>query len=236
MGACSSKKSLNKVDNEGDDPPENSVTGPRKFREERSEFERTGKVDYNEDELVFDLRTMLDDPMGQKALAAAANKYLNKENLFCWVDIHEYHSIPTNDFRRGTAVRIWNKYIKESAPMLVGGIPQEEIEHVRSEVTEARTNRKLLGKDLFDAIGAICFKELFNGTYLPFRRTPDYRAYKSSYARTYVVRASENEARETGRTKKRGVEAKSIVTLRRRRLPSGGVEERRLLMCSSYYC
>lgn len=25
----------------------------------------TGKVDYNEDEFKFDLRTMLDDPMGQ---------------------------------------------------------------------------------------------------------------------------------------------------------------------------
>lgn len=28
----------------------------------------TGKVDYNEDEFKFDLRTMLDDPMGQVSL------------------------------------------------------------------------------------------------------------------------------------------------------------------------
>jgi len=58
-------------------------------------FERSGKVDYNEDELVFDCRQMLDDPMGQKALATAAGEYLNKENLFCWVDVHEFHSVPT---------------------------------------------------------------------------------------------------------------------------------------------
>lgn len=131
MGNCN--KSPAQVSN---DPP--SIGGHTKFREERSEFERTGKVDYNEDELVFDLRTMLDDPMGQKALAEAASQYLNKENLFCWVDIHEYHSIPTNDYRRGCAIRIWNKYVKASAPMLVGGIPQEEIEKVEKEVEEAK--------------------------------------------------------------------------------------------------
>lgn len=43
----------------------------------------------------------------------------------------------------------------------------------------------MLDRSLFDSIGAICFKELFCSTYLPFRRTPSYRAYKSTYARTY---------------------------------------------------
>ena len=143
MGVCSSKRNDNKVSSSVDGHSRHSRElsinlQNRKFREEREEFERSGKIDYNEDELIFDLRSMLDDPMGQKALAVAANKYLNKENLFCWVDIHEYHSIPTNDFRRGTAVRIWNKYIKEKAPMLVGGIPEVEMMRVRGEVEEAR--------------------------------------------------------------------------------------------------
>ena len=59
--------------------PDELVTTKRQFREERSEFEMTGKVDYNDDEFKFDLRAMLDDPMGQKMLSQFAAKLMNRE-------------------------------------------------------------------------------------------------------------------------------------------------------------
>mmetsp|Transcript_19760 Transcript_19760/g.36770 ORF Transcript_19760/g.36770 Transcript_19760/m.36770 type:complete len:822 (+) Transcript_19760:219-2684(+) len=165
--------------------PEEMATTKRQFREERSEFEMTGKVDYNEDEFKFDLRTMLDDPMGQKMLAAQAAKLMNRENLFCWVDIHEYHSIPTLDYRRCMAFQIFAKYLKEGAPMRVGGLQNTVVEDIAEQIRKARQERHPLGRGLFDEIGEVCFNELLRSTYLPFRKSPEYRQYKVKYKRTY---------------------------------------------------
>ncbi|GMI01769.1 hypothetical protein TrLO_g3125 [Triparma laevis f. longispina] len=165
--------------------PEELAMTKRVFREERSEFEMTGKVDYNEDEFKFDLRTMLDDPMGQKMLAAHAAKLMNRENLFCWVDIHEYHSIPTLDYRRCMAFQIFAKYLKEGAPMRVGGLQNTMVEEIAEQIRKARQERHPLGKGLFDEIGEVCFNELLRSTYLPFRKSPEYRQYKVKYKRTY---------------------------------------------------
>ena len=71
MGACGTKLAATL--------PEEMLTTKRQFREERSEFEITGRVDYNEDDFKFDLRTMLDDPMGQKMLSQYAAKLMNRE-------------------------------------------------------------------------------------------------------------------------------------------------------------
>mmetsp|Transcript_12600 Transcript_12600/g.25690 ORF Transcript_12600/g.25690 Transcript_12600/m.25690 type:complete len:814 (+) Transcript_12600:250-2691(+) len=174
--------------------PEELMTTKRQFREEKSEFEMTGKVDYNEDEFKFDLRSMLDDPIGQKMLSTQASKLMNRENLFCWIDVHEYHSIPTLDFRRCMAFQIYAKYLKPGAPMLVGGLQKETVDAIASKIKLARTERKPLEKGLFDELGEVCFNELLRSTYLPFRKSPEYRQYKVSYRRTYnLVRTDDFE-------------------------------------------
>jgi hypothetical protein len=172
--------------------PEELATVKRHFREEKSEFEMTGKVDYNEDEFKFDLRSMLDDPMGQRLLSQFSTKLMNRENLFCWIDVHEYHSIPTLDFRRCMAFQIFAKYLKPGGPMLVGGLEQHVVDAIAEKINLARTERKPLEKGLFDEVGEVCFNELLRSTYLPFRKSPEYRQYKVSYRRTYnLVRTSD---------------------------------------------
>ncbi|GMI44628.1 hypothetical protein TrCOL_g207 [Triparma columacea] len=152
----------------------------------------TGKVDYNEDEFKFDLRSMLDDPMGQRLLSQFSTKLMNRENLFCWIDVHEYHSIPTLDFRRCMAFQIFAKYLKPGGPMLVGGLEQHVVDAIAEKINLARTERKPLEKGLFDEVGEVCFNELLRSTYLPFRKSPEYRQYKVSYRRTYnLVRTSD---------------------------------------------
>ena len=167
--------------------PDDPSTSRRsfRFREERSRFEMSGKINYNEDELKFDLRTMLDDPLGQRVLAKHAAKLMNRENLFCWVDIHEYHCIPTPDYRRSRAFHIYAKYLKPGGPMNVGGIEHCVIERVEKQINEARNTREPLGKELFDEIEEVCFNELLHSTYKPLRRLPEYRQYKLDYKSTY---------------------------------------------------
>ena len=44
--------------------------------------------------------------------------------------------------------------------MLIGGVPEDEVAFVTEEISLARSERKPLGRDLFDVIGQVCFKEV----------------------------------------------------------------------------
>jgi hypothetical protein len=103
---------------------------------------------------------MLDDPIGQKMLSQYASKLMNRENLFCWIDVHEYHSIPTLDYRRCMAFQIFAKYLKPGAPMLIGGVPQDSIDGISELIRQAKQERRPLEKGLFDEIGEVCFNEV----------------------------------------------------------------------------
>ena len=59
---------------------------------------------------------------------------------------------------------------------------------------QAKKERKQLGRGLFDEVGEVCFNELLRSTYLPFRKSPEYRQYKVTYRRTYnLIRTSDFE-------------------------------------------
>jgi hypothetical protein len=153
-GLCSSSLHKTAAAVLSDEDSDDANSG-RMFREERSEFELSGKVDYNEDEFKFDLRTMLDDPIGQKALSEWTTKLMNRENLFCWVDIHEYHSIPTLDYRRCMAFQIYSKYLKKNAPMAVSGLSNSVLDDIEAKIKAAKLERAPLEKHLFDEVAEV---------------------------------------------------------------------------------
>ena len=78
---------------------------------------------------------------------------MNRENLFCWVDIHEYHSIPTLDYRRCMAFQIFAKYLKEGAPMRVGGLQNTVVEDIAEQIRKARQVRSWEC-----VVNSLCFK------------------------------------------------------------------------------
>jgi hypothetical protein len=66
-----------------------------------------------------ELRTVLEDPVGQKYIGVFAKAIHTTESFFAWTEIQEYRSIPTADYRRGMAVHIYQKYIKDHAVLQV---------------------------------------------------------------------------------------------------------------------
>jgi hypothetical protein len=66
-----------------------------------------------------ELRTVLEDPVGQKYIGLFARAIHTTESFFAWTEIQEYRSIPTADYRRGMAVHIYQKYIKDHAVLQV---------------------------------------------------------------------------------------------------------------------
>jgi hypothetical protein len=66
-----------------------------------------------------ELRTVLEDPVGQKYIGVFAKAIHTTESFFAWTEIQEYRSIPTADYRRGMAVHIYQKYIKDNAVLQV---------------------------------------------------------------------------------------------------------------------
>ena len=69
--------------------------------------------------------------------------------------------------------------------MAISGLQNHVVEEIEAKIKAAKLERAPLEKSLFDEIGEVCFNELLLSTYLPFRKSPEYRQYKVSYRRTY---------------------------------------------------
>ena len=103
---------------------------------------------YNHSQL--ELRMMLDDPIAQRALGLFAKERKALDIFMCWVDTHEYKSIPTPDYRRSKALHIYHKYIKTDSILEIGGIPNSERDRIKALLEESKDDPTLLQTDLFD--------------------------------------------------------------------------------------
>ena len=70
----------------------------------------------------IELRTLLEDPLTQKSIGTFAKEIHTTESFFAWIEIQEYKSIPTPDYRRGMAMHIYEKYVKENAVLQVSAM------------------------------------------------------------------------------------------------------------------
>ena len=111
---------------------------------------KEGSLGKSHDPSQLELRMMLDDPIAQRALGLFAKERKSLDIFMCWVDTHEYKSIPTPDYRRSKALHIYHKYIKTDAILEIGGIPNSERDRIKVLLEESKDDPNLLQTDLFD--------------------------------------------------------------------------------------
>ena len=130
------------------------------------------------DEYV-ELRQILSEPVCQRYLGDFAKKQYSQEAFFGWIDIQEYRSIPTPDYRRSKLTHIYKKYIKADAILNLGSIDEEDRALVLDLVEKARSDKTALRTDTLDKIQHKIFMDMFKSTFIPFKSSGHYTAMKT---------------------------------------------------------
>jgi hypothetical protein len=126
--------------------------------EAKRKYEAEGTLTKKMDATFLELRTLLDDPMAQHALGIYTRECHVYECFMLWVDIQEYKSIPTEDYRRSKAMHIWNKYLKRGAPAEYGGLEDADCEQYEQQLEEAKHDKSILHARFFDKVRIVtCF-------------------------------------------------------------------------------
>lgn len=143
--------------------------------EARKKFEADGTLGKNSDPGHLELRTMLDDPVAQPAIFKYAKERVMAQDIFmCWVDIQEFKSIPTENYRRSKALHIFHKYIKPDAVLVVGDIDPADREKYRSDLELSKDDPAILTVNFYDRVQQRCFLGIYHNVFLPFKQTDDY--------------------------------------------------------------
>ncbi|CAM9745343.1 unnamed protein product, partial [Phaeothamnion confervicola] len=142
---------------------------------------------------MIELRTLLDDPIGQKYIGQFAKANMTREAFFGWIEMQEFKSIPTADYQRGKAMHIFQKYIRENAVLQIGGVTQEERERINGIIEQTRADKRVVvPSDLFRNVQMVCFKEMYINTYQNFIKSDVYASMRSSVRNTYNKVAMED--------------------------------------------
>jgi serine/threonine protein kinase len=103
----------------------------------------------------------------------------------CWIDIQEFKSIPTEDYRRSKALHIYHKYIKPNAVLQVGGLSEEEMNMYRDLIEKSKTTKELLTELFFNKVQLRCFKEIYQNIYVPFKSSEAFKEMNSTVREKY---------------------------------------------------
>ena len=142
--------------------------------EARKKFEIDGTLGKNSDPAHLELRALLDEPVAQRALGKFAKEKKSLDIFMCWIDVQEYKSIPTEDYRRSKALHLYHKYIKEGSVLAVGGVDQAEKIKIKEDLDRSKKEKELLTRDYFDRLQQKCFLEMYSNIFLPFKITDEY--------------------------------------------------------------
>lgn len=153
--------------------------------EAREKFEADGTLLKNSDPGHLELRAMMEEPLAQHTLGRYAKQKRSLDIFMCWVDVQEYKSIPTEDYRRSKALHIYHKYIKPGAVLEIGGITGGERERVKELIDQSKQDPSLLTKDLFDKFQANCFLEIYHNIFCPFKTEDMYFQLAQSLKQKY---------------------------------------------------
>lgn len=103
----------------------------------------------------------------------------------CWIDVQEYKSIPTDDYRRSKALHIYHKYIKVDSVLQIGGIHGEDVQYYKSQIDLSKADHSILKTDFYDRVQNVCFTEIFYNIFRPFKKTVQYPELKKSLKERY---------------------------------------------------
>lgn len=143
--------------------------------EARARFEADGTLTKNSIPGHLELRTMLDDSLAQPAIFKYAKETIKSQEPFmCWIDIQEFKSIPSNDYRRSKALHIYHKYIKIDAILCVGDIDMSERNNIKADLDRSKDNPEIITMNFYDKIQAKCFLSIYHNIFLLFKQTNEY--------------------------------------------------------------
>lgn len=151
----------------------------------REKFEADGTLSKNSNPEELELRAMIDEPVAQAMLGKFAKDSRALDIFMCWVDIQEYKSIPTADYRRSKALHIFHKYIKEGAILEVAVLSTKEKEKYEDVLNISKSDPSLLDNNFYEQLQFRCFKEVFYNVFLPFKSTPNYNLLVSKLKEKY---------------------------------------------------
>ena len=140
--------------------------------EAREKFEADGTLVKSNDAGHLELRTLLEEPMAQNYIGVFAKDNQAQESFMCWIDVQEFKSIPTDDYRRSKALHIYHKYIKSGAVLELGGIDEPEKESYKELLELSKEDSKILTTNFFDKVQQMCFFEMYNNVFLRFKQSP----------------------------------------------------------------
>ena len=142
--------------------------------EAKEQFTKDGTLNPTDsDPGRLELRTMLENPTAQNALGKFADK-IHVVDFMCWIDIQEFKSIPTDNYRRSKALHIYHKYIDANAVLAIGGFADSERLLLKEQIDNSRYDSSLLHPSFYDKVQAVCFQQIHTNIYIPFKRTSEY--------------------------------------------------------------
>lgn len=122
--------------------------------EAKGKFRKDGTLMKSSDPGHLELRTLLDEPLAQRAIGNFAKSIHCAEAFMCWVDLQEFRGIPegAQQFRRSKAMHIYQKYIKPGAGLEFGGLESEDRENYEHLIEGANENSDFLSSEFFEKV------------------------------------------------------------------------------------
>ncbi|CAE7665250.1 unnamed protein product, partial [Symbiodinium microadriaticum] len=155
--------------------------------EARANYREDGTLAKSVDPGHLELRTLLEEPLGQQSIGTYAKANHAQESFMCWVDLQEFKTIPDDAFqyRRSKALHIHQKYIKTGAVSEFGGMDPDERENYYQLLMDSKENPSLLTTDFYDKVQMQCFVDIFQNVFKRFKATEEYANLKKTFKMKY---------------------------------------------------
>lgn len=154
--------------------------------EARKKFEADGTLNKNSDPGHLELRSMLDDQLAQAAIFKFAKDVVKAQDIFmCWVDIQEFKSIPTENYRRSKALHIYHKYIKIDAVLAIGDLDLSVRDKFKKDLDLSKDDPSVLSVNFYEKVQTKCFIGIYHNIFLPFKQTDIYADLQRQLTQRY---------------------------------------------------
>lgn len=186
MGASASTKKSKPSKPSDNKPVEQEISHHWKMLpsidEARGKFKADGTLGKSVDPGHLELRTLLDEPLGQHSIGQYAKQNHCHESFMCWVDLQEFKTIPDDalQYRRSKALHIHQKYIKVGSVSEFGGIDPEDRDRYYELLMHSGNDPKVLTANFYDKVQMQCFVDIYQNTFKRFKQTEQYAQLKKS--------------------------------------------------------
>lgn len=148
----------------------------RSVSQAQLEYHNDGSLPMNATAQHIEFRELLNHPLAQAEIGKYAKNMGSMEFFMCWIDIVDFKSIPTADFRYSKGLHIYHKYIKQGAVLEIGSISPEERESMKELIVKSKNERGLIAPSFYNAIQLKCFMDLYANAFTRYKFTEEYRA------------------------------------------------------------